>query len=91
MFLFYKLNKAIYGYLSKDERDRIASAFLFGADGHETQLRSSGEPYFTHPVAVSCVLAGMRLDAETIIAALLHDIIEGIFYIRWSAVKHYIY
>lgn len=76
MFLFYKLNKAIYGYLSKDERDRIASAFLFGADGHETQLRSSGDPYFTHPVAVSCVLAGMRLDAETIIAALLHDIIE---------------
>ena len=76
MFLFYKLNKAIYGYLNQAERSLVASAFLFGADGHETQLRSSGEPYFTHPVAVGCVLAGMRLDVETIVAALLHDVIE---------------
>ena len=76
MFLFYKLNQAIYSYLKIIERQLIVSAFLFGADSHETQLRSSGEPYFTHPVEVGCVLAGMHLDVETIIAALLHDVIE---------------
>ncbi|WP_119343567.1 RelA/SpoT family protein [Facilibium subflavum] len=76
MFLFYKLNRAIYSYLDKKDRALLADAFLFGADAHETQIRSSGEPYFTHPVAVACVLAGMRLDTETIIAALLHDVIE---------------
>jgi RelA/SpoT family (p)ppGpp synthetase len=76
MFLFYKLNKIIHGYLTTEQRTLVADAFLFGADAHELQVRSSGEPYFSHPVAVACVLAGMRLDCETIIAALLHDTIE---------------
>ncbi|WHN64743.1 bifunctional (p)ppGpp synthetase/guanosine-3',5'-bis(diphosphate) 3'-pyrophosphohydrolase [Cysteiniphilum sp. QT6929] len=76
MFLFYKLNKIIHSYLNDEQRALVADAFLFGADAHELQVRSSGEPYFTHPVAVACVLAGMRLDCETVIAALLHDTIE---------------
>lgn len=76
MFLFYKLNKIIYSYLNDDQRTLVADAFLFGADAHELQVRSSGDPYFTHPVAVACVLAGMKLDCETVIAALLHDTIE---------------
>ncbi|WP_119327642.1 RelA/SpoT family protein [Cysteiniphilum halobium] len=76
MFLFYKLNKIIHSYLNDQQRALVADAFLFGADAHELQVRSSGEPYFTHPVAVACVLAGMRLDCETVIAALLHDTIE---------------
>ena len=54
---------------------------IFGApavakDAHSSQKRSSGEPYITHPVAVASLLADMRLDHETLMAALLHDVIE---------------
>ncbi|MFZ9035458.1 MAG: RelA/SpoT family protein [Francisellaceae bacterium] len=76
MFLFYKLNRAISIYLSNEDRQQIAKAFLVGADAHETQIRSSGEPYITHPLAVATVLSGMQLDRDTIIAALLHDVLE---------------
>ena len=43
---------------------------------HDGQLRHSGEPYFTHPIAVAMILAEQRLDDDTIITALLHDTIE---------------
>jgi len=56
--------------------DRVAEAFVVANDAHSTQKRSSGEPYITHPVAVASLLADMRLDCETIMAALLHDVIE---------------
>ena len=46
------------------------------ADGHESQIRSSGEPYITHPVAVACLLADMHMDKETVMAALMHDLVE---------------
>ncbi|QIV94358.1 RelA/SpoT family protein [Allofrancisella frigidaquae] len=76
MFCFYELNRLISKYLPDLERLKIAEAFIFGADAHETQVRSSGEPYFTHPVAVACILAEVRMDVDTIIAALLHDVVE---------------
>jgi len=56
--------------------DLIKDAFAYGAEAHEGQLRSSGEPYFTHPVAVAALLAEQRLDDASIITALLHDTIE---------------
>jgi len=55
---------------------RIAAAYDYGLRMHEGQLRHSGEPYFTHPVAVAIILAEQRLDDDTIITALLHDTIE---------------
>jgi len=76
MFCFYSLNQLISKYLPAEERLKIAKAFIFGADAHETQVRSSGEPYFTHPVAVACILAELHMDVDTIIAALLHDVVE---------------
>ncbi|MDE4965744.1 HD domain-containing protein, partial [Francisella tularensis] len=57
-----------------------AQAFIFGADAHETQVSSSGEPSFTHPVAVACILAELRMDVDTIIADLLHDVVEDTEY-----------
>ncbi len=55
---------------------RIRAAYDFGERMHEGQFRHSGEPYFSHPVAVAGILAQMRLDDDTIITALLHDTVE---------------
>ncbi len=54
----------------------IRDAFAFGAEMHEGQFRHSGEPYFTHPVAVAAILTEQQLDDATLITALLHDTIE---------------
>src|SRR6056297_3756360 len=54
----------------------IRGAYAFGADMHGGQTRHSGEPYFTHPVAVAALLTEQRLDDATIVTALLHDTIE---------------
>ena len=54
----------------------IRDAFAFGAQMHEGQFRHSGDPYFTHPIAVAVILAEMQMDDATVITALLHDTIE---------------
>ena len=63
-------------YLPDDQIERVLRAFLVGAQAHAGQERKSGEPYITHPVAVAGILAELGLDAETIIAAILHDTLE---------------
>ena len=63
-------------YLPKEQLPLLRRAWEVGAAAHEGQMRKSGEPYITHPVAVAGVLADMGLDAETLIAAILHDTIE---------------
>ena len=68
--------EAATGYLPDDQRALLRRAWTVGAAAHAGQLRKSGEPYITHPVAVAGVLAEMRLDVETLIAAILHDTIE---------------
>ena len=64
------------GYLSPAQVERVREAYDFGAEKHQGQKRVSGEPYITHPVAVADILADLRLDADTWVAALLHDVIE---------------
>ncbi len=76
MFAFYPLLSGLSLYLPAPEMKRVIEAYLFAADAHETQFRSSGEPYVTHTVATATILANMHLDADTIIAALLHDVVE---------------
>lgn len=63
-------------YLPDDQRMRLRRAWEVGAQAHAGQTRKSGEPYITHPVAVAKVLAEQGLDAETLIAAILHDTLE---------------
>jgi GTP pyrophosphokinase len=63
-------------YLPREQQDRIVEAHDFSAAAHEGQKRQSGEAYISHPVAVASILAGLRLDHQTIAAALLHDVIE---------------
>ncbi|QIT53939.1 bifunctional GTP diphosphokinase/guanosine-3',5'-bis pyrophosphate 3'-pyrophosphohydrolase [Aquisalimonas sp. 2447] len=63
-------------YLEPEQVQTIYRAYQFGAAAHEGQRRLSGEPYITHPLAVAKVLAEMRLDYQSIVAAILHDVIE---------------
>ena len=63
-------------YLSSTEVSQIQKAFTFGFKAHDGQIRKSGVPYISHPVAVASILADKRLDAQTLIAAILHDTIE---------------
>lgn len=63
-------------YVTPNDRSLIERAFYRAEKAHEGQMRKSGEPFFTHCIAVASILADMRLDAEAIAAALLHDIVE---------------
>ena len=63
-------------YLSSDQVKKLRSAYRLGAEAHEGQRRKSGEPYIQHPLAVTNILVEMRMDHETLIAAMLHDVIE---------------
>ena len=58
------------------DSEKLSRAFLFGRTAHDGQTRASGEPYYTHPIAVANLLIDMRLDLDTIITALLHDTVE---------------
>ena len=63
-------------YLEPDEIALVIEAYHFGEDAHQGQTRLSGEPYITHPLAVAGSLTEWRMDAQAIIAALLHDVME---------------
>jgi guanosine-3',5'-bis(diphosphate) 3'-pyrophosphohydrolase len=63
-------------YLSKDQVDEIYHAYHLANDAHVGQKRYSGEAYINHPIAVATVLAEMRMDKESIMAGLLHDVVE---------------
>ncbi len=63
-------------YLTPEQVGQVYAAYEFGADVHEGQRRLSGEPFISHPVAVASLLADLHLDAPTITAAILHDVIE---------------
>lgn len=60
--------------------DRIIKAYQFGESAHSGQFRKSGETYFIHPIHVSLILAELELDEDTIIAGLLHDVVEDTKY-----------
>ena len=59
-----------------EDKDLLEKAYNFASDGHMNQKRASGEPYITHPLQVALYLSDLSMDLETIIAAILHDLIE---------------
>ena len=59
-----------------EDKDLLKKAYNFASDGHINQKRASGEPYITHPLQVALYLSDLSMDLETIIAAILHDLIE---------------
>nr|WP_285895586.1 bifunctional GTP diphosphokinase/guanosine-3',5'-bis pyrophosphate 3'-pyrophosphohydrolase [Rheinheimera oceanensis] len=76
VYLFEGLKNQISAYLPPEQVALVQQAYVVARDAHAPQTRSSGEPYITHPVAVSSILADMHMDHETLMAALLHDVIE---------------
>jgi GTP pyrophosphokinase len=71
-----ELLAAVGSYMPPEQVTRIREAAEFGASAHEGQKRLSGEPYIAHPVAAAAILADLHLDPDTIVAAILHDVIE---------------
>jgi RelA/SpoT family (p)ppGpp synthetase len=63
-------------YLEPEQIAEVHRAYEFGAVAHEGQHRLTGEPYISHPLEVACILADMRMDYRSLIAAILHDVIE---------------
>jgi GTP diphosphokinase / guanosine-3',5'-bis(diphosphate) 3'-diphosphatase len=76
VYLFSGLKEQLQSYLEPSQVQEIEQSYIFARDAHSGQLRSSGDPYITHPVAVAKILASLRLDQQTIMAALMHDVIE---------------
>jgi RelA/SpoT family (p)ppGpp synthetase len=73
---FESLRDEINQYLTHDQVAEIERAYRFAKDAHGSQARYTGEPYITHPLAVAQILAQMRMDPQTIMAAILHDVVE---------------
>ncbi len=71
-----KLRELLGLYLKPEDIERIADAFRFSAEAHKNQFRISGDPYFSHPLAVAGILSAWNLDANALMAALLHDVTE---------------
>lgn len=70
------LAETLSNYLSASQVDQVRRAYYYAEQAHEGQNRRSGEPYVTHPLAVAGILSEMRLDAQSLMAAMLHDVIE---------------
>ncbi|WPL16198.1 Bifunctional (p)ppGpp synthase/hydrolase SpoT [Thiorhodovibrio winogradskyi] len=75
-FLISDLCKQLESYLPREQISEIYRAYLFGAEAHEGQARTSGEPYIFHPIAVARILADLRMDHKCLMAAILHDVVE---------------
>ena len=73
---FKELADELKGYLEPAHIDKCYQAYLLAEKAHRGQMRRSGEAYITHPVSAALLLARMRLDYQTIMATLLHDVVE---------------
>lgn len=71
-----KLLESLRTYLTDDQVDRVLAAYRFAAKAHGGQKRKSGEPFINHPLEVARILADLRMDSDTICAAVLHDTVE---------------
>jgi GTP diphosphokinase / guanosine-3',5'-bis(diphosphate) 3'-diphosphatase len=72
----FELVERVKAYDPSADEDALNRAYVFSMKAHGTQKRASGDPYFSHPVEVAGILAGMKLDGSSIITGLLHDTVE---------------
>lgn len=73
------LRDIVCSYLPSSRIQEIDKGFLIADRAHDGQKRASGEPYIIHPIAVATIIANMHLDVESVISALLHDVVEDTF------------
>lgn len=71
-----EVEKLLNVKLTKKEKERIKTAYELAETSHSGQFRDSGEEFFEHPKSVGLILAGLKMDVDTIIAGLLHDVVE---------------
>ena len=74
--LYEDLIKRVRKYHPSDDISQIEKAYNIANNAHKDQVRKSGEPYIIHPLCVAIILADLELDKETIVAGLLHDVVE---------------
>ena len=86
---FADLQEIAATYLSPEEEATLVEAFEFANEAHKSQKRRSGEPYIIHPIEVTIILAGLHMDVETLVAALLHDTIEDTEVTREDVVERF--
>ena len=72
----YELVERVLAYQPDADEDRLNRAYVYAMVKHGAQKRHSGDPYYAHPVSVAGILTDLRLDENTIIAGLLHDVVE---------------
>ncbi|MBT6207587.1 MAG: HD domain-containing protein, partial [Francisellaceae bacterium] len=77
---FNELTSTLETYMSVEHLEIVRRACEFATVAHEHQTRSTGEPYVTHPLSVAIILAEMSMDLQSILAAVLHDVIEDTKY-----------
>lgn len=71
-----ELVERVLAYDADADEDLLNRAYVFSLKAHGSQMRASGDPYFSHPLEVAAILTGFKLDTATIATALLHDTIE---------------
>ena len=74
--LYAKLTDAIEKSNKSYDLERIKAAYTMARQAHEGQMRSSGDPYISHPIEVAIILVGLGMDSDTIIGGILHDVVE---------------
>lgn len=87
--LFHKLVKVVESYHPSGDISLIEKAYRVADKAHQDQKRKSGEPYIIHPLCVAIILAELELDKETIIAGLLHDVVEDTVYTTEQVAKEF--
>ena len=78
--IYQRLIDKVRSYHPSEDFSMIQKAYDLARNAHEGQLRKSGEPYIIHPLEVACILADLELDMESIVAGILHDVIEDTDY-----------
>ena len=70
------LSAGLSSYLAREQVNSVRRAYFYAEQAHDGQYRHSGDPYVSHPLAVALILSEMHMDHQSLMAAMLHDVIE---------------